>query len=119
MPPSVSTNTSIPKKSRVAVARSPPTTDSRDCNLILFGLPECRSIVDTKESVDEMLEFLAGKTVSVKDVFRLGKFDSSRGAQGSQRPRPVLIKLTTPWDRKVILLRKSNLKGFKVPRLFL
>ena len=56
-----------------------------------------------------MLEFFAGKTVS---VFRLGTFDSSRGAQGSQRPRPVLVKLATPWDRKVILLLKSNLKLF-------
>ena len=45
--------------------------DPRDYNLVLFGLPECRSIVDTKESVDEMLQFLAGKSVLVKDLFRL------------------------------------------------
>ena len=49
-----------------------------------------------------MLEFLAGKLVIVKDMFRLGKYDSSGGARGSNRPRPVLIKLTTPWDRKLI-----------------
>ena len=39
VPPSADTNTFILKKSRVAVARSPPTTHSLDCNLILFGLP--------------------------------------------------------------------------------
>ena len=100
------------------VSKSPFSSESRDCNLILFGLPESKSIVDTKESVDEMLEFLAGKLVIVKDMFRLGKYDSSEGANGSKRPCPVPIKLTTPWDRKLILLRKSNLRNFKVPRLF-
>ena len=76
-----------------------------------FGLPESRSIVDTKESVDVMLQFLAGKPVLVKDLFRLGKY-----AQNSRhRPRPVLIKLTTPWNRRLILLRKSN---YAIPRLF-
>ena len=115
--PSASASMSqIPQK---VLSKLPFSSESRDCNLILFGLPESKSIVDTKESVDEMLEFLAGKLVIVKDMFRLGKYDSSGGARGSNRPRPVLIKLTTPWDRKLILLRKSNLRNFKVPRLFL
>ena len=58
-----------------------------------------------------MLQFLAGKPVLVKDVFRLGKY-----AQNSHHhPCPVLIKLTTPWNRRLILLRKSN---YAVPRLF-
>ena len=100
------------------VSSKPPSPDGRDCNLILFGLPESRSIVDTKDSVDEMLEFLAGKPIPVKDVFRLGKY-ASKGSLSSHRPRPVLVKLTTPWDRKLILLRKRNLCTFKVPRLFL
>ena len=100
------------------VSSKPPSPDGRDCNLILFGLPESRSIVDTKDSVDEMLEFLAGKPIPVKDVFRLGKY-ASKGSLSSHRPRPVLVKLTTPWDRKLILLRKRNLRTFKVPRLFL
>ena len=51
-------------------------------------------------------------------MFRLGKY-ASKGALSSHRPRPVLVKLTTPWDRKLILLRKRNLRTFKVPRLFL
>ena len=101
------------------ISKLPSSSDIRDCNLILFGLPEGKSIVDTKESVDEMFEFLVGKSVIVKDMFRLGKYGSSRGAEGPHRPRPVLIKLTTPWDRKLILLQKSNLRNFKIPRLFL
>ena len=115
--PSASASMSqIPQK---VLSKLPFSSESRDCNLILFSLPESNSIVDTKESVDEMLEFLAGKLVIVKDMFRLGKYDSSGGARSSNQPRPVLIKLTTPWDRKLILLRKSNLQNFKVSRLFL
>ena len=30
-----------------------------------------------------------------------------------------MIKLTTPWDRRLILLQKSNLQKFKIARLFL
>ena len=74
------------------VSSKPPSPDGRDCNLILFGLPESRSIVDTKDSVDEMLEFLAGKPIPVKDVFRLGKY-ASKGALSSHWPRPVLVKI--------------------------
>ena len=60
----------IPQK---VLSKPPFSSESRDCNLILFGLPESKSIVDTKESVDEMLEFIAGKLVIVKDMFRLGE----------------------------------------------
>ena len=103
----------------VTTTKPPLSSDPRDCNLVLFGLPESRSIIDTKESVDEMLQFLAGKPVLVKDLFRLGKYVPSADPQNSShRPRPVLIKLTTPWDRRLILLRKSNLRNYAIPRLF-
>ena len=35
------------------------------------------------------------------------------------RPRPVLIKLATTWDRKVVLLHKRNLQDFRLKHLFL
>ena len=92
----------------------PSVIDSRACNLVLYGLPENDSIIKLKLEIDEVLEFLAGKQVTVNDVFRLGKFSAS-----SNRPLPVLIKLATAWDRKVILLRKRDLKDFKTSRLFL
>ena len=66
-----------------------------------------------------MLQFLAGKPVLVKDLFRLGKYVPSADPQNSSHhPRPVLIKLTTPWDSRLILLRKSNLRNYAIPRLF-
>ena len=89
-------------------------SDSRACNLVLFGLAENDSILQLKSEIDEVLEFLAGKPVAVSDVFRLGRYSAS-----AKCPRPVLIKLATAWDRKVILLHKRNLKSFSTSRLFL
>ena len=83
---------------------------SRECNVILFGLPENNSIVETKS---EVFEFFVGKAVPIKDLFRPGK-----PAQ-SLRPRPLLIKLSTIWDSKLLLSRKRNLREYKIARLFL
>ena len=97
-----------------------PSSGDQQCNLILFGLPEGRSIVETKDSVDEILEFLGGKSIPVKDVFRLERYDRTpSGAQSSCRLWPVLVKLTTQWDCKHILLRKSNLRSLKIPHFVL
>ena len=91
--------------------KSSSQIDSRASNLILFGLHEKNSLLEVKNVVDELLEFLGGTPIKVNDLFWLGKFSTS-----SSRPRPVLIKLATAWDRKIILLRRRNLK---IPHLFL
>ena len=57
-----------------------------------------------------MLEFLAGKPIPVKDVFRLGKY-ASKGALSPHRPRPVLVKLTTPFDFGSPSAFRRGLKG--------
>ena len=89
-----------------------PLADGRDSNVILFGLPENQTIVEAKGVVDEMFDFLIGKQVQIKGRFR-------SPASPSSRPRPLLIKLCTVWDRKLLLLRKSNLREFRIKRLFL
>ena len=68
--------------------------DFRDSNVIIFGLPERKSIVETKADVDEVFEFLAGKPIEIKDLFCLGKFSQS------SHPHPLLVKLSSIWDRK-------------------
>ena len=92
------------------------SANDRSCNVVLFGLPEGRSLVESKKVVDEILEFLSGKSIQIKYMFRLGK---SISQTTSSRPRPVLIKLCTAWDRKLVLLHKSSLKDFHIKRLFL
>ena len=94
-----------------------PLADGRECNVILFGLPENQTIVEAKGVVDEMFDDLIGKPVQIKDILRLGRFRSP--ASPSSHPRPLLIKLCTVWDRKLLLLRKSNLREFRIKRLFL
>ena len=73
-----------------------PLAEGRECNVILFGLPENQTIVEAKGVVDEMFDFLIGKQVQIKDILRLGRFRSP--ASPSSRPRPLLIKLCTVWD---------------------
>ena len=46
--------------------------DSRASNVILFGLPEGKSIIESKSVVDEVFEYLAGRPVVINDIFRLG-----------------------------------------------
>ena len=116
--PPVSASSSSNSYSRV-VPKPTLSSEYRECNLILFGLPDHGSLVETKASVDELLEFLVGRSIQVKDLFRLGKYVHPKDFEDSRRPRPVLIKLTTPWDRKLILLQKSNFQKFKIARLFL
>ena len=67
--------------------------------------------------VDERLEYVAGKSVQIKDMLRLGKYVWSTASLS--RPRPILMKLCTAWDRKLVLLWKTALKGFCIKHLFL
>ena len=85
-------------------------TPGRELNLVLFGLEETSSIVETKELVDEILAFTTGRPIPIKDIFRLGRLvkPSSTSASTSQRPRPILIKLSTVWDRKLVLISKRK-----------
>ena len=91
--------------------------DDRVLNLILFGLPESRSIIDLKKTVDEIFEFLAEKPVQIKDLFCLGKRNPSPSPGAC--PHPVLIKVCATWDRRVFLLHKKNLQQFRLKGLFL
>ena len=102
------------KESAVLLFRQ---SSGRELNLILFGLEETSSIVETKQSVDEIL---AGKPASIKDMFCLGSPSSSSASTCTHaHPRPVLLKLSTAWDRRVVLFSKRKLKDFRIQHLFL
>ena len=94
-PPLSSLSTSLHVNHRKVGAGLPSqnNTSSRELNLVLFGLQETSSIVETKECVDEILDFIAGRPISIKYLFRLGRLarPSSPSASISRRPRPVLI----------------------------
>ena len=65
-------------------------------------------------------EFLVGNSVTVKDMFRLGKFHKPSGITSSSQVqvRPIFGKIGTVWNRKLILMRKSRLREFRIKHLF-
>ena len=99
----------------------------RRSNIILFGVSESKDLA----VVSEVLTAAAGTQIAIKDMFRLGekpKQSRSRKQSGdfatveeslspsdsspadrSVRPRPILVKLSCPWDRRVILAGKMRL----------
>ena len=89
----------------------------RKAYIILFGLSENRFLQETKSEVDSILQYLLGRSVPVVDAFRLGRVNPQSGS--SSRPRPILIKLSSAWDKKLILSCKYKLKEYSTPNLFL
>ncbi len=89
----------------------------RSNNLVVFGLPEVGSLQELKSSVDELLQFLVGKQVDLNDLFRLGR--KSATPSESDRPRPVLLKLTSSWDRRLIMSTVRKLKEYDHKRVFI
>ena len=86
-------------------------SNDRRSNLLVFGLPETSSLM---EKVDNMLTYLTGTTSDVRDLFRIGRFKK----ETEHTSRPVLVKLSSAWDRKVVLLNKRKLKSYHIFRLF-
>lgn len=93
----------------IAAARVIP--DARAQNLIMFGVPEDKSAAVWRKTVDDALRFINDKDVDITDLFRIGRF-----AEG--KVRPIVIKLRTAWDKRIILLNCKKLKDFPVKKLF-
>ena len=72
---------------RKVTSSSLPDHHDRESNEVLFGLAECASLVGTRERVDEVLEYLTGSKLAIKDLF--GWVVTRRG----QRWQKVLLLL--------------------------
>ena len=71
------------------------------------------------DSMKSMLEFLTGRPTPVKDMFRIGRFKKPGGDEPTtSRPRPILLKLASPWDCRLVLANHSNLKHYSVKGIF-
>lgn len=97
------------------------STHSRADNLVLFGLPEVSSLPELKESVDDVLTSLVGKSIMLSDLHRLGRSKKFTGADNTSapRPRPVILKFSCPWDRRLVLNSVRKLKDYSIKGLFL
>ena len=76
----------------------------RSRNVVIYGIAEVREDSTWRAQVDEALKTAAGREVSVNDVFRLGKYSVNR-------TRPLLVKLHSAWDRRIILNGARKLAG--------
>ena len=75
------------EKSGAGQAHKHSSPFSRSNRIILFNLPE-KSLVETKSAIDEISEFLIGKTVNICNAVRLGQRKSSDSDSAFTRPQP-------------------------------
>lgn len=106
---------SLASPSRVPVNTSPlrssqtrDATVDRSLNLMLFGVPEEKDAAVWRRKADQVLQFITGKPVDVMDMFRVGRF-------AQNKLRPIIVKLRTVWDKRIILSKSSMLKNFGEP----
>ena len=89
---------------------TPPSTatpDSRDgsMNIVVFGIAEDRSAANWRQKVDDALRFVLGHDVDVTDMYRVGRF-------APDKVRPIVVKLRSAWDKRIILSSCYKLKDF-------
>jgi len=95
------------------------SADKRAGNLIVFGLPEVESLPDLKKSVDELLNFLVGRSVPLNDLFCLGRRKKTSDSEVQCRPRPVMLQPLSSWDRRLVLSAVRKLKGYTVSNVYI
>ena len=73
---------------------------------------------ETQAIVADILEHLAGGFIAIKDFFGLGRRLSS-GSDSNPQPRPLLVKLTSVWEHRLVLAGRRSLKSYRITRLFI
>ena len=74
-------------------------------NLVVFGIEEDRTAEVWRNKVDDALFFVTGRHVDVMDMYTIGRFVDGKS-------RPILVKLRTVWDRRVVLSSCAKLKNY-------
>jgi hypothetical protein len=89
---------------RVQVQDQQQSTD-RSSNVVVFGVKEDRVANVWRQTLDAALSFVMGQTVDVVDAYRIGRFDANKA-------RPIIVKLRSVWDRRIIVSNSYKLKNF-------
>ena len=58
--------------------------------------------------IDDVLKFVTGREIDVVDMYRIGRYVDGKC-------RPVLVKLRTVWDRRIVLSCCAKLKNYPDP----
>jgi len=88
-----------------ATRRSVTTIADRSMNLVVFGIEEDRNAEVWRNKVDDALSFVTGRHVDVMDMYRIGRF-------ANDKIRPIIVKLRTVWDRRVVLSSCAKLRNY-------
>ena len=80
-------------------------------NIVVFGVAEDRSLLVWRQNVDQALKFLNENDVDSVDIFRFGRFVANK-------TRPIIVKLRTARDRRIILTNCIKLKGYGDGNIF-
>jgi len=83
---------------------STSATQDRSLNVIVNGVDETRDNT-WKSKVSNILSISAGREVSISDAFRIGRFVMGK-------KRPIIVKLQSVWDRRLVLSGARNLANF-------
>ena len=75
----------------------------RSRNIVVTGVAEDRNDKVWRSNVVAVLQVAAGRDVQILDAFRLG------GRFTAGKTRPILVKLQSAWDRRVVLSGASSL----------
>lgn len=107
------TNTNLAAYAKIADSvRGPPQRShtEADCsmNVVFNGVPEDRDPSKWRAKVDEIVQFMVGRPVEISDMIRIG------GRFQSGRTRPVLLKLRSVWDRRILLTARPKLKDYRI-----
>ena len=82
-------------------------------NIVINGVSEHRDPESWRGEVDDILQFLMGRHVDVADLFRVG------GRYREGRTRPIIVKLRSIWDHRLILGCRYKLKDYQSNRIFI
>ena len=110
----MSVSASVPVISNLVLKSDPHHTSDKKYNIILFGVEE--SSVGTsrheqmESDIDNVIEVVSSiddsiQKHSIKDCFRLGKFNRT-----SDRARPILVRFVQTADVSRIMSKKALLK---------
>lgn len=79
----------------------------RSLNIVLFGVDENKDANIWRKKIDDVFQSLVGHSIDIVDMFRLGRYLSNK-------TRPVLIKLRSVWDCRLLLSSSRKLKGTRM-----
>ena len=85
----------------------------RSMNVVITGVTENRDATIWRETITQALNHAAGREIDIVDAFRLGRFMEGKN-------RPVLVKLGSVWNRRLIMAGARKLRNVnELQRVFI